>query len=280
MSYLRHWKLNRSPFTLTGHLGRIFTGGTVEEALARAEFLIDQRKQFGLIIGPSGVGKSVLMDHLSKSRTAKNPRERIVRLDLGFADTASFPIRLANALGLTGEIGARQDSWDAIQDYLFSAAALGHHMVLLVDDAAESSDEVLHILFKMWGEFAKASTLMSVDDESMVNLPRWILDQCELKIELTRWDLGQTADYFEFALAKAGGRDDLFDGQSITRIQELSDGIPRKINQIADLTLVAGAVRKADRVTAELVDQVCDEFTVSVGQKFPLFWEEQQLNAG
>lgn len=121
---------------------------------------------------------------------------------------------------------------------------------------------------------------MSLDDESIVNLPRWILDQCELKIDLPSWDLGQTADYFDFALHQVGGDVDIFNGQAITRIQELSDGIPRKIAQISELTLVAGAVRRSERVTSELVDQVCDEFTVSVGGKFLTNFEGQRLNAG
>jgi hypothetical protein len=122
--------------------------------------------------------------------------------------------------------------------------------------------------------------VISVDDEAIVNLPRWLLEQCDLKIELPPWDLGQTADYFEFAIGREGGREDLFDAQSITRIQELSDGIPRRIVQIAGLALVAGAVRKCQRITADLVEQVCEEFTVSVGPKFPTFWSEAQLNAG
>ena len=71
----------------------------------------------------------------------------------------------------------------------------------------------------------------------------------------------------------------MFDGQSMTRIHELGDGIPRKISQIAELALVAGAVRKSESVTSELVDQVCNEFTFTVGAKFPIIWEDQRLNA-
>ena len=198
-----------------------------------------------------------------------------------FADDTSLPFRIGNALGLDGNgISVDRNSWNAIQDHLFSNSTIGHRTVLILDNVDDASEEILQCFLKMWGPYPHGCTFMSLDDESIVNLPRWILDQCDLKIELPRWDLGQTADYFEFALSIAGGRDDLFDGQAITRIQELSDGIPRKISQIADLSLVAGAVRKSERVTAELVDQVSDEFTVAMGSKFPLFWKDSQLNAG
>ena len=159
-------------------------------------------------------------------------------------------------------------------------ARLEHRTVLLLDNVHDVNDDVYQAISQLWSSQNRWSMLLSVDDESIVNLPRWIIDQCELKIDLPSWDLGQTADYFDFAQNQAEGNGDIFNAQAITRIQELSDGIPRKIVQIAELALVAGAVRKSERVTSELVDQVCEEFTVSIGGKFPIILEDQRLNAG
>ena len=86
MSYLKHWKLDRSPFSIAGNRRAVFTGGTVEEALARSEFLIDQGKRLGLVIGPSGVGKTTLLEQLILIRNAQKPREHVVRVDLRAAD--------------------------------------------------------------------------------------------------------------------------------------------------------------------------------------------------
>jgi hypothetical protein len=86
-----------------------------------------------------------------------------------------------------------------------------------------------------------------------VNLPRWILEQCDLKIELPAWDLGQTADYFEFAIAREGGRDDMFDGQSMTRIHELGDGIPRKIETAVRSDLILGQNKQLYTIWPELM---------------------------
>lgn len=104
----------------------------------------------------------------------------------------------------------------------------------------------------------------------MLGLPRRILDCCELRIDLPPWDLGQTADYFEFALDRCEASQDLFTAQGITRCHELGDGLIRRIVQLADLALVAGAVRDLDRVDADLVDQVFDEFSITLGAKFQL----------
>jgi len=279
MSYLSHWKLNRSPFGLFGNQRGVFTDGTIEEALARCEFLADQQKKLGIIIGPSGVGKTTLLDYFSAKRNSQVPRELVVLVDMRCVNSETISARVAKALGISVQNDSKE-CWTEVQDFLFSRSSIGHRTILLLDNLVEIQDESVSALSKLWCSKAHWSTVITVDDEAIVNLPRWLLEQCDLKIELPPWDLGQTADYFEFALAREGGREDLFDSQSITRIQELSDGIPRRIVQIAGLALVAGAVRKSHRIHSELIDQVCDEFTVSLGTKFPTFWSEPQLNAG
>ncbi len=281
MSYLRHWKLSRAPFKL-GPTGRgIFTGGTIEEALARSDFLVSQEKRLGLVLGPSGVGKTTFLKYFCKARKSQFNRENLAMVDLRSADGETVANRILNSFSQFQEgLSPKQDCWSKINDLLYAESAIGHRTVLLFDNLQGHYEDIFHAISQLWNSQMGWSMLLCLDDDAIVNLPRWFLDQCELRIDLPSWDLGQTADYFEFVLHQAGVEDDIFNGQAITRIQELSEGIPRKIVQIAELALVAGAVRKAERVTSELVDQVCDEFTVSVGGKFPSIWATQSLNAG
>lgn len=281
MSYLRHWNLPCSPFTIGANGRGMFTGGTTEEAMARSEFLVEQGKRLGLVIGPSGVGKTTFLKHFCRTRKSRAPRENLATIDLRCADEDKLANRILCAIDPCQDTRlSTQNCWSKINDQLFAESAIGHQTVLILDNVHDINDSVYQAISQLWSAQIRWSMLLSVDDDSIVNLPRWILDQCELKIELPNWDLGQTANYFDFALHQVGGNGDIFNGQAITRIHELSDGIPRKIVQISELALVAGAVRKSARVTSELVDQVCDEFTVSVGGKFPLIWEDQRLNAG
>ena len=280
MSYLRHWKLSRSPFTL-GAAGRgTFTGGTIEEALARSHFLVTQEKRLGLVLGPSGVGKTTFLKYFCRARKSQFTRENVAMIDLRCADGESVPNRILNSFFPFQEgLLSKQECWSKINDLLFAESAVGHRTVFLLDNLHGTYEEVFQAISQLWSSQIGWSMLLCLDHDAVVDLPRWFIDQCELRIDLPSWDLGQTADYFDFAFQHAGGPDDIFNGQAITRIQELSDGIPRKIVQIAELALVAGAVRKAEKVTSELVDQVCDEFTLSVGGKFPSILAGQSLNA-
>ena len=282
MTYLRHWRLSRSPFAVGANSRGMFIGGTIEEAIARGEFLVEQGKRLGLVIGPTGVGKTTFLKYFCRKRNSRVPRENLAIVDLRCADRGLLSDRILDVFPQCPFMNqlSSQDCWTRINDHLFAETAIGHRTVLLLDNVHDVHDDVYHAISQLWSSQNRWSMLLSVDDEAIVNLPRWIIDQCELKIDLPSWDLLQTADYFDFAQNQAGGNGDIFNAQAITRIQELSDGIPRKIVQIAELALVAGAVRKSERVTSELVDQVCDEFTVSIGGKFPIILEDQRLNAG
>ncbi|MBM3965139.1 MAG: hypothetical protein FJ308_08745 [Planctomycetes bacterium] len=290
MSYLRHWKLSRSPFAKPNPLYDYFVAGSVEEALARSEFLLTHRRKLGLLVGPSGAGKSLFLEHLRLRRLTKSP-ESITKVDLVGASPIHVATRVRNAVLETSSdecgVGLGAMAWNEetgvshasscfsrvlgeIDDFLIASSAIGRRVTLLLDHAEQLAEESLQALGVLLTRPGKWSLILSVDEDSMVGLPRRILDCCELRIDLPPWDLGQTADYFEFALERCGASQDLFTAQGITRCHELGDGLIRRIVQLADLALVAGAVRGLDRVDADLVDQVFDEFSISMGTKFQL----------
>jgi type II secretory pathway predicted ATPase ExeA len=290
MSYLRHWKLSRSPFAKPHPIYDYFVAGSVEEALARSEFLLNHRRKLGLLVGPSGAGKSLFLEHLRLRRLTKSP-ESIAKVDLVGASPLAVATRVRNAVletssdecglgsrglalfseGFTSQLPACFSRvLGEIDDFLVASSVIGRRVTLLLDHAEQLSEESLKALGVLLTRPGKWSLILAVDEESMVGLPRRILDCCELRIDLPPWDLGQTADYFEFALDRCGASQDLFTAQGITRCHELGDGLIRRIAQLADLALVAGAVRGLERVDADLVDQVFDEFSITLGAKFQL----------
>lgn len=280
MSYLRHWKLRTSPFRPPQSYHETFVGGSVEEAIARGEFLIAQRKKLGLLVGPSGVGKSVLVNHLAQKRLLKATDEHccIARM-LGQTpfDIVGQILRQLDPESY-GESASVEQNVLRISDTVLSWRTVGHHTIIVFDESTGISDSGLD-LFARLCRIPGVTTMLCVTEESLVDLPRWVIEMNELRIDVPAWDLGQVADYFDFAVSSAGGDPNIFDAQAMTRIQELADGIPRRIAQIADLSLVSGAVRRSEHVDAGIVEEVCNEFTLSIGTNFPVFWESPQLNA-
>ncbi|MFM8433784.1 MAG: hypothetical protein ACKOBP_00350, partial [Planctomycetia bacterium] len=55
-----YWRLTAAPFDGTLEPATFHVGVPQEEALARLEWLVDERQRFALVVGPEGCGKSHL----------------------------------------------------------------------------------------------------------------------------------------------------------------------------------------------------------------------------
>lgn len=280
MSYLRYWKLKANPFGAPKSFRDIFLAGSVEEALARGDFLVAQRKKLGLVVGPSGVGKSTLLQHLVHSRVFQTTNEHPCLLRLLGQTPFDLTCQALEQLDPDSPIGVGSIEQNVlrISDMVMSLRTVGHHTILVFDETSAITEAQLE-LFARLSRIPGVTSLLCLDEESLVDLPRWVIEQSDLRMDLPPWDLGLVAEYFEFTISAVGGDPEMFDAQSITRIQELAEGIPRRIAQIADLALVSGAVRRKKQVNVEIVEDVCNEFTLTIGSNFPVFWDGQQLNA-
>ena len=116
------------------------------------------------------------------------------------------------------------------------------------------------------------------------------MGQPELRDILARPDLSQFAQrvsahfhlgpmdadtvraYIQHRLVKAGGRHDIFDTDACRLVYQHSGGVPRLVNQMADLCMVYAYANEDLTVTAETVQQVLDDgvfFAGSLGAESP-----------
>jgi len=287
MNYLKYWKLERSPFQLSRTSSRaFFDQGTVEEAIARIHFLIQSRRRLGTVVGESGVGKSRILKEFCSSvaYASKLPSDcRIYYLSSAGWSVDRFYRWVSNT------IGERTDGCDFYQsamDSISGGVALHGHLVLVVDDCEQATLDLLKALQNLSGCASRLTLLLALSFATKDSPPQPIsrdfqlgqaetaskravlaglANQSQLRIELPAWGLGQTADYFSMMLESAGGRSSIFEAQAITRIHELAEGLVKRMNQIADLSLVAAAARKFSRVPSELIDQICEELGLVSG---------------
>ncbi|MEK6239231.1 MAG: hypothetical protein N2C14_31320, partial [Planctomycetales bacterium] len=67
------------------------------------------------------------------------------------------------------------------------------------------------------------------------------------------------AAYLEHRLIAAGGRPETFTPEGVEMLHRLSGGLPRRINRLADLSLVVGYAEELERIGAAEVESVCEE---------------------
>jgi GTPase SAR1 family protein len=248
-----------------------FSEGSVAEAIARINFLVESNRRLGLLVGPMGVGKTTLLQTFARgdrsivrptniqpiyfSAIGQTETEMLKGLCRAFGDG----LRSYGMVERRGE--ALADLWQRLSDLARASKNFERRWVVLADGFLDNEIGIQFIrrLVQMGESLSMVATSPS---EGNAAIPRDLLCLGELRIELPAWDLGQTADYFDFALEQSGGRVNLFDAQAITRVHELSQGLPSAINRLADLALVAGAVQRVPRLSSDIIDQVYAEFSL------------------
>ena len=89
-----------------------------------------------------------------------------------------------------------------------------------------------------------------------------LLERAELRIDVAPWAPDDTENYLKASLARAGRQAPVFVEPAIERLHQLAQGIPRRITQLADLALLAGAGRELDHIDAETIESVYRELGV------------------
>jgi len=263
--YRAHWGLRESPFP-SGLAPRLFYQGPAhEEALARLEFLIEQRQRLGLLLGPSGTGKSLVLDRLATN--LRRGGAQVANLSLLGVDLHEFLWLLAADLGLNPRRKQTPfELWRELIDRIAENRYQQLDTVILLDDADRAQAEVLdHLVRLVQSDRAMPTSLalvLAAPAERITRIGPRLLELAELRIDLEPWEESDTGAYLISALKQAGRKTLLFTDAAVLRLHELSGGIPRRVNQLAALALVAGAGRGLSRIEADTIDSVYHELGV------------------
>lgn len=264
-TYLSHWGLRHSPFRARSASDGFHASPTHEEALARLHFLVEHRRQFGLLLGEIGVGKTLLL-----SRFAEELREQGIEaapVALYSAGANEFLRTIAGALGLFPRGDEPLHSlWAMIVDRLVERRCQQLTTVLLLDDADRAGEDALAAVVRLLqidaSPEARLIVVAAAETHRLARLGARLIDLAELRVDLEPWSLEETFDYVRQSLVHAGRDEPLFDDGAVVRVHELSRGRPRRVAQIADLALLAAAGQEQPTIDAETVESVVRELTV------------------
>lgn len=259
--YQTTWDTQKSLFHV-GLRGAGFYRGTMQqEAIARLNFLVSNFYRLGMLVGPSGAGKTILTSVFSEESRSKN--YEVAHFSLLGMQRDEFVWRLATELK---EVPSQRDTlgslWRRIQDRL----TVNHYQqvptVVILDDAHDAEREVLDSVVRLvqWhpNQPIGLTVVVISDDDKSDLLGTRLVDLCELRVELHPWFEPETREYIQAASERGGLGKHVFSDEAIERIQEVSAGIPRRIRQLAELSLVAGgqAISNSNPIQSAIIDLV------------------------
>ncbi|MCS7305015.1 MAG: AAA family ATPase [Thermoguttaceae bacterium] len=261
-----YWGLKGSPFGFGLDPKGFFLSGVHEEALARLEFLVHQRRRLGVLIGPAGCGKSLLLEVFAeKLRRAGQP---VARICPAGAQCAELLCDLLIALGrLPKPRNPVSSLWQQVGDRLREACLIGQSVVILCDQMESATQDIWQTINRLLGYIDRpecAATVVLAGRSQMLRLGHELLSKIDLPIQLEPWELLDTQQYLQEALRRAGRIEPIFTPEGVQRLHELSGGIPRQINRLAELALLAGALEGFSQIGPEIIEALYPQLSLDL----------------
>jgi general secretion pathway protein A len=263
--YANYWGLAEIPFRNTLDTRWFYESPVHEEALARLLFLIENQRRCGVLSGPAGTGKSLILEILS--REISHRAGEFARIDLVGRTTREMLWEIAAELGLCP---AHDDGphrlWRKLHDHILANWHARAPLVLLFDHLDRAQSECVGVVERLqqlsaWGD-SGLTLILSVRGDRLGNLSAVLREVADLRIDLAPLDRQQTEQYVETLLFKAGATRMLFEPAAFERLFIETRGIPRALDRLCDLSLLAGMADNAASIDESTVAAAAAELHV------------------
>ncbi|MBS0262590.1 MAG: AAA family ATPase [Planctomycetes bacterium] len=267
--YESYWQLERNPFDDAADLGSYFPGDTHQAALLKLRYVIENGKGAALLGGETGVGKSFLLQVLS--RQLADPYRPFAHLVFPQMAAAELLAYLAVELGATGLYAGTETvgvdrTVREIDQRLGQLNAEGCRPVIVIDEAHLIDDwqvfQAMRLLLNFQQGAGRQFTLIFAgQNELFTTIHRMgqLEERLAVKCQLRPLTLDETSRYVASRLAAAGAQRSLFAADSLALLHELSGGIPRRINRLCDLALLVGFADELHAISARQIEAVAEE---------------------
>lgn len=256
--YQKHWNLRKLPFENTPDTDFFFGSEKHEEAFSRLSYVMDEKKACAVVTGPYGTGKTLLLKALEREfkkkgyvfSSVQNPR-----LD----DLGLLKVILHNFTGYNVP-KAKEDVLMGIERFLKDTMQDGKHVVVAIDEAQLISDESvfeeLRLLLNFQTETRFLLTLLLSGQPELkekLDSNKQFSQRITLSYQLRPLDFEETRRYVLHRLEVAGLTENIFEERALELLFERSGGIPRWINNLANMSMLAAYSKGVRTVTPELV---------------------------
>jgi len=256
-----YWGLQHSPFASAAARVDLTSSAVHAEALARLDFLRESQSPFGLLLGSGGSGKSIVLAEFA----ARIERSGALAVYASAAVSDELALLVPLAIGLAVDAEAEAFAlWRRITDRLQELKLEALSTVILLDDLDRAAPSVLAIVERLVAQAGGPLTIVATArPETAGRIGPRLLEQAALRIDLSPWSEEETRDYLSKSLANAGRSQPAFDDSAARRLFELSGGAPRKVNQLAQLALLAGAAQQLAQIDKGTIEAVQEELSAS-----------------
>lgn len=231
-------------------------------------YVVREHKGAALITGEYGSGKTLLtrvlwqelsQEHLYQSVFILNPR----------LSGLEFIQEIVHQLG--GEVAPNKiDLFHTLHKILYSNHSAGKHSIIMIDEAQAIENreifEELRLLLNFQLDNAFLLTIILLGQPELnglvANLPQ-LSQRMAVRYHVKALNEQESREYILHRLSVAGAKTSIFEEDALKEIYLCSDGIPRRINNICDLSLLVGFGNSSRTIDKATVTKISEDFKAS-----------------
>jgi type II secretory pathway predicted ATPase ExeA len=264
--YENYWQLQAKPFEDAIDTDFYYPSSDHQAALLKLRYAIENRRSATVLTGSSGTGKTMLLqcllqqlpEHIAPIAHLVFPQMPADQLLASLADRLCGPVENSDI----------RRSLQRLEQFLENNASSGQHALIIIDEAhllAENGTlELIRLLTNLhWNGRPVLTVMLSGLPRLLTSLERMpeLEQRVAVKCVLSRFTETETACYVQHRLHAAGNDSPIFDASALKALHEMAQGVPRRINRLADLSLIVGFAGEQHALTAEHVDAVAEELS-------------------
>jgi len=263
--YLDYFGLVERPFSIAPDPQYLYMSARHKEAMAHLTYGLSQGGCFIVLTGEVGTGKTTLCRNLLDDLPDDVEVALILNANINeqeLLQTVCDELKIEY-----GEGDSQKRLLDQINAHLLKGFANNQQTVLIIDEAQLLKRDVLEQIRLLTNLETTKSKLLQIvligqpelNDLLSRNDLRQLAQRVTARYHLGPLDSSEIEDYVNFRLRVAGCRKPLFSKQALNQLHKSTDGIPRRINVLADHALLSAYSKTSVMVDAKSVKAATKE---------------------
>ena len=265
--YEKYWNFKENPFENTPDTKFLYNSQQHEEGLNRMLYVVKEGKGAGLLTGVYGCGKTLLSRALMKE--LENSIYKVAIITNPRLDDIEMLRMIAYHLGATQPPVHKADILITLDKIFHNNLSDGKKTVVVIDEAHAIEDknifEEIRLLLNYQMEDKFLLTLLILGQPELkekIEANKQLNQRIAMRFFLQALDKNDTENYIKHRIRTAGGNPAIFSDEATAMIHERSGGIPRRINQLCDTSLLTGYGKGAKIITGELVQETISSLSL------------------
>jgi len=263
--YLDHWKLSHFPFENVGDPAFFFETEKVERMLLDLQDAVARRKGAVMLTGEIGCGKTTLIEHFLVN--LDESRYEVALITYPCLEPLEMLREINLQLGLNTESANRNTLLHSLQQRLADNAKAGKDTLICIDEAQSipsiTTYEELRLLlnFKLPERFLLTLVFVGQPElqEKINQLPQ-LRQRIALHLHQGPLSKEDTRKYMLHRLVAAGTKERILTQQAVDAVYAHTQGVPRRINHLADRCLMYGMHSGATQFDSKLVGETLKRY--------------------